>query len=64
LRAFRDRYRELLAHRGAAQIAEEDAELSARLRSLGYVEEGAGATGQVRDAFVLPPPGESILEGP
>ena len=63
LRAFRDRYRELLAHRAAGPIAEEDADLSARLRSLGYVDEGVGATERSLDSFELPPPGDSILEG-
>jgi len=62
LRAFRDRYRELLSKRGAAQVGEEDAELTARLRSLGYVEEGAGGAGTGADVFALPPPGESLLQ--
>jgi len=62
LRAFRDRYRELLAHRGAVEVGEEDAELTARLRSLGYVEEGADAAVDRFDNFALPPPGESILQ--
>ena len=62
LRAFRDRYRELLAHRGDARVGEEDPDLTARLRSLGYVEEGGDGMGLGRDAFALPPPGESILD--
>ncbi len=54
----------LAVDRGAMQVGEEDADLTARLRSLGYVEESADAVGWERDAFVLPPPGESILAVP
>ena len=57
LRAFHDRYAELLTKRSAARVQKEDDELTTMLKSLGYT----GDEGAEGEEFALPPPGEAIL---
>jgi arylsulfatase A-like enzyme len=61
LRAFNERYTELLARRGHADLAVARDDELARLQALGYVEEGGERPSIASEEFTLAPPGRAIL---
>ena len=58
LRAFHDRYEELLALRSESVLVEDDEDLAGMLSALGYADDGGAAPS---DTFALPPPGKAVL---